>query len=325
MQLRNSATHKCCLRLASVFILIAAGCTTNPYTNRSQLVMFADDNKEMTLGAQSQDKILSDPKVQKSQDPAEVEPVQRVAQRIIEAAKRSKYAERAQKFEWEVSVIKDDETLNAMVLPGGKIFVYTGIFRVANNEAGLAAILGHEVTHALALHSAERRSQGMLAQFATIGLGLVAASQGFDAGLAQKGAGTLAQYGVLLPFSRSHESEADYIGLLLAADAGYDPQEAVEVWERMEQQSKGQPPQFLSTHPSHGTRIKQLQGWMNEALTYYHPVAGTKVLPLPIVGTTTPRSLPKAPSVRQTSPSGRTKGAQQGVSPSCSAGRSCGQ
>ena len=146
------------------------GCSTNPYTDRPQLLLISE-SQELQLGAQAYAQVLRDPKVKISQDPREVEPVNRVAKRVIEAAKQSKYAEMAKQFNWQVIVIKDDKTMNAFALPGGKIAVYTGIFPIAKNEAGLAAILGHEVTHALARHGAERMSQGLLTQ-----LGLEAAS-----------------------------------------------------------------------------------------------------------------------------------------------------
>jgi len=235
----------------------------------------------MKQGAQAYEQVLHDPKMPPSQDPREIEPVKRVSARIIEAAKKSKYADIANTFVWEVSVIKDDKTMNAFALPGGKIAVYTGIFNVAKNEAGLAAILGHEVTHALARHGAERVSQGYLAQGGVLIGSVVGASFGIDPQVTQLAGGALAQYGVILPYSRAHESEADHIGLLLAAEAGYDPHEAVHVWERMEQVSKNQPPEFLSTHPGHGTRIKQLEAWMPEALSHYHPVPGMHVAELP--------------------------------------------
>ncbi len=263
-------------------LLALAGCETNPYTGRSQLLL-EPESQDLRLGAQAYDQVLHDPKVALSRDPREVEPVKRVAASIIKAAKNSKYAERAQQFDWEVTVIKNDKTMNAFALPGGKIAVYTGIFPVAKNEAGLAAILGHEVTHALARHGAERMSQGLLAQIGVAALSMGAASQGYDPQIAQLAGGALAQYGVILPFSRAHESEADHVGLLLAAQAGYDPYEAVHVWERMEQLSKGQPPEFLSTHPGHGTRIKQMEEWMPEALSYYRPTPGAHVADLPPV------------------------------------------
>ena len=271
--------HRFTISLFAVGLALAA-CETNPYTHRSQLLL-GSPSQDIPLGAQAYAEVLHDPKVKLSQDSREVEPVKRVAARIIEAAKQSKYAEIAKTFEWEVTVIKDDKTMNAFALPGGKIAVYTGIFPVAKNEAGLAAILGHEVTHALARHGAERMSQGMLAQ-AAVAIGtLGASSQGINPDIAQLAGGALAQYGFILPFSRTHESEADYIGLLLAAQSGYDPHEAVHVWERMEQASKGQPPEFLSTHPGHGTRIKQLEAWMPEALTYYHPKPDVRSADLP--------------------------------------------
>jgi metalloendopeptidase OMA1, mitochondrial len=249
-----------------------SGCETNPYTGRSQLLMTSVD-QEMQMGAQAYRQVKNDPKMHQSQDLREVEPVRRVAARIIEAAKRSKYAEVANQFQWEVTVIKDDKTMNAFALPGGKIAVYTGIFSVAKTEAGLAAVLGHEVTHALARHGAERMSQNQLTN-ATLQVLRTAAGRAGDnamlgqAAMAALGAG--AQVGVLLPFSRKHESEADYIGILLAADAGYDPRESIHLWERMEQMSGGKgPAEFLSTHPGHETRIEQLKKWMPEAMAIY--------------------------------------------------------
>lgn len=266
--------------LLAAFSLVA--CTKNPYTNRSQFMMIPA-SQEIQMGLAAYKEVLSDPKMPPATDPREIEPVKRVAARIIEAAKKSRYADTANKFEWEVTVIKDDKTMNAFALPGGKIAVYTGIFPVAKNEAGLAAIMGHEVVHALARHGGERMSQGLLAQGGVLVGSLVGAGFGIDPQITQLAGGALAQYGVILPYSRKHESEADYIGLLLAADAGYDPHEAVRVWQRMQEVSKGQPPEFLSTHPGHETRIQQLEGWMPEALTHYNPQPGMQVAELPRV------------------------------------------
>ncbi len=267
--------------------LVNAGCETNPYTGRSQLLT-TSVSEEMKLGAQAYAQVKNDPKVKPSQDPREIEPVKRVAARIIEAAKRSKYAETAQAFQWEVTVIKNDKMMNAFALPGGKIAVYTGIFPVAKTEAGLAAVLGHEVTHALARHGAERMSEGQLANAALQIAGAAIGASGADpflgqATMAALGAG--AQVGVLLPFSRAHESEADYIGILLAADAGYDPRESVHLWERMEQLSGGGgPAEFLSTHPGHETRIQQLKKWMPEALAIYQKKPPGTAADLPPLG-----------------------------------------
>lgn len=263
-----------------------AGCETNPYTGRSQLLMTSVP-EEMQMGAQAYRQVKNDPKMHQSQDLREIEPVRRVAARIIEAAKRSKYAEMANQFQWEVTVIKDDKTMNAFALPGGKIAVYTGIFPVAKTEAGLAAVLGHEVTHALARHGAERMSQGQLTNAALQVLGTAAGSAGGNAMLGQAAMAALgagAQVGVLLPFSRKHESEADYIGILLAADAGYDPRESVHLWERMEQVSGGKgPSEFLSTHPGHETRIEQLKKWMSEAMAIYQTRQAVPTSELPVL------------------------------------------
>lgn len=272
MQARRSFSRGVLLAVAGLGLMVVSGCETNPYTGRSQLLM-TSVSEEMQLGAQAYSQVKNDPKLRQSQDLREIEPVKRVAARIIEAAKRSKYAEMAQQFQWEVIVIKDDKTMNAFALPGGKIAVYTGIFPVARTEAGLAAVLGHEVVHALARHGAERMSQGQLTNAALQVAGAAVGSSGgggmiSQAAMAALGAG--AQVGVLLPFSRKHESEADYIGILLAADAGYDPRESVSLWERMEQLSQGGgPSEFLSTHPSHETRIDQLKKWMPEAMGIY--------------------------------------------------------
>ena len=283
MQAWRSFSRGALVVVVGVGTMVVSGCETNPYTGRSQLLMTSVSD-EMQLGAQAYSQVKNDPKLRQSQDPREIEPVKRIAARIIEAAKRSKYAEMAQQFQWEVTVIKDDKTANAFALPGGKMAVYTGIFPMAKTEAGLAAVMGHEVVHALARHGAERMSQG---QLTNVGLQVVGAAAGAAGGggmlgqAAMAALGVGAQVGVLLPFSRKHESEADYIGILLAADAGYDPREAVALWERMGQMSGGAPSEFLSTHPSHETRITQLKKWMPDAMAIYQtrPPAPAALLP----------------------------------------------
>ena len=280
-------TTICCLLTGGASLV---GCETNPYTGRKQLLM-SSVGEELQMGAQAYDQVKSDPKMRPSQDPREIEPVKRVAARIVEAAKRSKYAEMAQQFQWEVTVIKDDKTANAFALPGGKMAVYTGIFPMAKTEAGLAAVMGHEVVHALARHGGERMSQEKAKSMTLQGLQIAGQLLGVtsknpalsQATMAALGLG--AQVGVLLPFSRKHESEADYVGILLAADAGYDPQESVHLWERMEQLSGGSgPAEFMSTHPGHETRIEQLKKWMPEAMAIYQKRAPMPTTPLPDVG-----------------------------------------
>ena len=270
----------CMVPTLTLFLVLlnVTGCTTNPYTNRSQFLLIPE-SQEVQMGNRAYAQALNDPKVVISKNPAEIEPVQRVAERIIAAAKQSKYAKRAESFQWEVTVIKADGTKNAWALPGGKIAVYTGIFPEAKNENGLAAIMGHEVVHALARHGAERVSQHTAAD---LGMRIAGAALNMKP-LAQTLAMQALGIGVLLPFSRGHESEADYIGLLLAADAGYDPREAVRLWERMAESSKGAPPEFLSTHPSHDTRIQELQKWMPEAMARYERTEKAPVSALPTI------------------------------------------
>jgi predicted Zn-dependent protease len=274
-------------QLAIALVLSSAiGCTTNPYTGRWQFVPLPSGYMN-NLGASSFNEVINGKKVKVSNDPQEVQPVMQVADRIIAVAKDSKYAEKAKEFKWDTAVIKEDCIQNAFALPGGKMAAYTGIFPVAQNTAGLAAIMGHEVVHALAQHGTERMGQGILAKIGLIGTAIALQTQGIGPAASQVGMSALGlgtQVGILLPFSRKHESEADYIGLLFAAQAGYDPREAVRVWERMSQLGGGkQPVEFMSTHPSHGTRIKDLTKAMPEALAIYDKVPKAPVTDLPPV------------------------------------------
>ena len=271
---------KCVVPALTLFLVLLSvtGCTTNPYTNRSQFLLIPE-SQEVQMGNRAYAQALNDPKVVISKNQAEVEPVQRVAERIIAAAKQSKYAKRAESFQWEVTVIKADGTKNAWALPGGKIAFYTGIFPEAKDENGLAAIMGHEVVHALARHGAERVSQHTAADLGMRIAGAALNMKPLTQTLAMQALGI----GVLLPFSRGHESEADYIGLLLAADAGYDPREAVLLWKRMAESSKSSPPEFLSTHPAHETRIENLQKWMPEAMARYERAEKAPVSTLPSI------------------------------------------
>ncbi|HNP60831.1 MAG TPA: M48 family metallopeptidase [Nitrospirales bacterium] len=286
------------LSCALLLSILLSGCQTNPYTNRSQLLLMPSGQMSQ-MGAAQYSEVLQDPKVVISKDPKEIEPVKRVAARIIEAAKRSKYAEVAKGFDWEVTVIKDDNMKNAWALPGGKIAVYTGIFPMAKNEAGLAAIMGHEVVHALAEHGGERMSQGLVAQYGMTTASILLSTQGQNPALnalAMQAMGLGVQTGVLLPFSRKHESEADYIGILLAGDAGYDPREAIHIWERMAATSDGAPPEFLSTHPAHETRIADLTKWMPEAMGLYEKAAKAPVGNLPPIMPSPAQPPPQQPN-----------------------------
>jgi len=247
---------------AGLVSVLLFGCATVPYTKRSQLVLVSQ-SQETTLGAQAYQEILS--KAVIVRNPEFVDPVRRVGERIARAADQPDY-------KWEFTVIDDDSMINAFALPGGKVAVYTGIFPVAQDEAGLAAIIGHEVAHALAHHGAERMSQGILAQIGAVGLSVaLGGSNPQTANAIMQAYGLGAEYGVLKPFSRGQESEADHIGLILMAKAGYDPHAALGIWERMEKLNEKVPPEFLSTHPSYSTRVTDIRRWLPEAGGYYKP------------------------------------------------------
>ena len=202
--------------------------------------------------------------VSPEQDPALSQRIRGVGERIIRAAGLQNA------YQWEYLVIRSAE-VNAGAIAGGKVIVYTGILPIAGSDAGLATVLGHEVGHVLAHHTGERLSQAGLTQAAldVAAAALEGGSGGGGASTAMAVFGLGAQVGILLPYERAQESEADHIGLILMAKAGYDPREAIGLWQRMEQRGGATPPAFLSTHPSHGTRIAQLEQWMPEAWQYY--------------------------------------------------------
>lgn len=242
------------------------------YTGRKQLID-TSAKEEAALGLQSYRQILSQSQVVTGgQLPGQVRDI---AQRLIAAApKVEQYLSQTQgvpattdwsAYQWDVSVIQSDQ-VNAFCLPGGKIAVYTGLVPVAQNANGLAVVMGHEIAHALLRHGGERMAQQKLVQIGQVAAGMSTGDmdpQQRQMVMAALGAG--AQYGLLLPFSRSHESEADHVGLLLAAAACYDPHEAPKLWQRMAALGAQKPPEFMSTHPADATRINQLNGWMGEA------------------------------------------------------------
>lgn len=233
----------------------------NPETGRKSHVGLSTQ-EEAALGLQSYQQILS--QEQTINTGPEWQMVQQVVQRLVGATGVS-----GKDFDWRVSVVRSAQ-VNAFCLPGGKIVVYTGILPVANSEPSLATVLGHEMAHATSRHGAQRVFEQNLTQTAMVGLAGSFSDMDYEKQRAIMGAlGAGAQYGVLMPFSRKHESEADHIGLLYMARAGYDPRESINFWRRMEESSGSQPPQFLSDHPSHGIRIQQLQGWMPQAMEEY--------------------------------------------------------
>jgi predicted Zn-dependent protease len=233
---------------------------TVPITGRTHLVDMTRE-QEVSLGLQTYQDILSQSKVVPQGEAVDL--IQTIGQKLARAA-----ADVDPGFEWEFNVIQSDQA-NAFALPGGKTAVYTGLFPVAENTNGLAVVMGHEIAHVIARHGAERMAYQKLVQIGSMAATVALGDMDYQTQRAVMGAlGVGAQYGVLLPFSREHESEADYMGLLFVARACFDPTEAPKLWERMGQMSQGQQPsEFMPTHPSHGTRIKQFEEWMPEALT----------------------------------------------------------
>jgi len=251
----------------SAALLFIASCVSAPYTGRNQL-MLVSENQEVTSGQQAYRQILRDSVL--TNDAETLRIVRTVGERIAQAANKPDY-------KWDFRVINDPETVNAFCVPGGKVAVYTGIFPIARDEAGLAVVLGHEVAHALLRHAGERMSQSEI-----LGAGMtIAGVSGLNPAILQA-LGLGASVGLVLPFSRSQESEADHVGLILMAKAGYDPRVALDVWDRMARKEKGAPPAFLSTHPGYETRVQQLQSFMPEALSYYQPTTDrADLLPSP--------------------------------------------
>ena len=247
--------------VVGVLVLVETRGQKTPVTHREQRVALTDA-QQMQLGSQEYAKTLRTSRAQIVSSGAQYVEVQRVASRIEAVAARDK-----PDFVWKVSLIRKN-VANAYCLPGGKIVVYTGILPVTQNDAGLATVLGHEVAHATAEHVAERIARQHLTQIAAAiiagGVAVTPAQYVRIQALLNVGAG--------LPFSRSQESEADHIGLVYMARAGYDPRQAVAFWKRMLRVGKGkEPPEFLSDHPSDAHRVARIQGWLPEAERAYTP------------------------------------------------------
>ncbi len=249
-------------RVRTLLLVIAGlvGCSTAPVTGRKQLNLVGDSTINQ-LGVQSYQQEIAKAKI--DTDPAHVDLVQRVSKRLADTAE----AQFHPGYQWQTTAIDDPKTVNAWCMPGGKIAVYSGIFPITQDENGLAVVLAHEISHALAHHGAERLSRTELMQLGEAGI--LAAVQAKSPGAVQMTGAALglgSQLGVELPFSRQQESEADHIGLVLMAKAGYDPAKAVDFWQRMLDYSKGkEPPAFLSDHPSSEQRIADIKRELPEA------------------------------------------------------------
>ncbi len=246
--------------ILTIFLGVTA-CKTNPFTGKKVLNFYGNSQIFPTAFAQY-DEFLGEHNVVKNT--ADAKMITKVGQRISSAAERwlsaNGYGGYLKDYKWEYNLVKD-ETVNAWCMPGGKIVFYTGILPICKGETGIAVVMGHEVAHALADHGAQRMSAGTLQQLGAVA-GNVAIQDEQKRNLFNQAYGVGSTVGVMLPFGRSHETEADQIGLQIMAIAGYNPDEAAELWKRMKTNSGGQaPPEFLSTHPSNDTRIKNLTEW----------------------------------------------------------------
>jgi len=263
------------ISLALMTAALFVGCAKNSITGRNQLKLVSESELQ-SMATQQYQQFLTQNRVVSPSADRDAEMVRRVGQRLSSAVeqyfKSKGIQNQLEGYKWEYNLV-DNKEANAWCMPGGKIVVYSGLLPYTQNEAALAIVLGHEITHAVLQHGNERMSQGLLQQLGGAALSVA---------LSQKPAETqglfLQAYGVgttvfgTLPFSRKDESEADHYGLIWAALAGYNPREAVAFWQRMSQSGAQKPPEILSDHPSDERRIAQIQNWMPEALKYYKPI-----------------------------------------------------
>ena len=248
------------LFILALFMGIVA-CKTNPFTGK-KVLNFYGNSQIFPMAFAQYDQFLQENNV--VENTSEAKMITSVGQRISSAAERwlsaNGYQGYLKDYKWEYNLVKD-ETVNAWCMPGGKIVFYTGILPICDGETGVAVVMGHEVAHALADHGAQRMSAGTLQQIGAVA-GNVAIQDPRKRNIFNQAYGVGSTVGVMLPFSRSHETEADRIGLQIMAIAGYNPDEAADLWRRMKAESGGQaPPEFMSTHPSNDTRIANLTEW----------------------------------------------------------------
>ncbi|MCW9038416.1 MULTISPECIES: M48 family metallopeptidase [Altibacter] len=245
--------------------LLFLACTTNPFTGKQTLAL-VPNSQIYPMAFQQYNQILAENKV--ITGTADAQMIKNVGRKIAMASERyltaNGYAGYLNDYEWEYNLIESPD-INAWAMPGGKIAFYTGILPVAQGEAGIAAIMGHEVAHALANHGQQRMSASQLQGLGAVAGNLALSKDPKNQQIFNQAYGIGSTLGVMLPFSRSHETEADRIGLTLMAIAGYDPIVAAQLWQRMQQHGGGAPPEFLSTHPSSTTRINNITAWAPEA------------------------------------------------------------
>lgn len=247
--------------LVTTLFLVVFACKTNPFTGKS-ILNFYPNRQIFPMAFAQYDTFLDENKVVTGTPEARM--ITKVGQRVATAAERwldaNGHPGYLKDYQWEYNLVKDD-AINAWCMPGGKIVFYTGILPITQDETGIAVVMGHEVAHALADHGAQRMSAGTLQQLGAVA-GNVAIQDAEKRNLFNQAYGVGSTVGVMLPFSRKHETEADKIGLQIMAIAGYDPDEAAALWRRMKAKSGSKaPPEFLSTHPSNDTRIENLTAW----------------------------------------------------------------
>ncbi|AHM58993.1 peptidase m48 ste24p [Flammeovirgaceae bacterium 311] len=262
--------------ITAVLMAVVSSCSTVPLTGRRQLSL-VPDSQILPMSFQQYQQVMSESKLSNNQQ--YVTSVRTVGQRISKAVEQYMQEigqqDNVQGFQWEFNVIAEDQ-VNAWAMPGGKVAFYEGIMPITQNETGIAVVMGHEVAHAIAKHGSERMSQQLATQLGGQALSVALQSKPqLTQQLAMAAFGAGSQVGVLLPYARDMESEADRLGLIFMARAGYDPRQAPQFWERMQAKSGGGgTPVFLSTHPHPETRIKQLNQWMPEALKAYQQATG---------------------------------------------------
>ncbi len=253
--------------------LLFIGCATVPITGRKQLSMIPN-SQILPLSYDSYTTVMKESKLSTNQE--QVQMVKKVGGNIQHAVEKfmadNKLSDKLQGYAWEFNLI-DEDLVNAWCMPGGKVAFYSGIMPVCQNETGVGVVMGHEVAHAIANHGRERMSQGLVQQAGGVALNVYMADKPQETQMLFNTAYALGStYGAILPYSRLHESEADKLGLVFMAMAGYDPREAPKFWQRMDKMSGGnQPPEWMSTHPSHDHRVSDLNSYMSEAMKYYDP------------------------------------------------------
>ena len=253
-----------------------SSCSTAPITDRKQLKILPE-SKLNAQAAKIYEKVKDKEKMSKDKDTLNL--IKKIGTKIENSITEYFYNENlndpTSKFQWEYILIENKKVKNAWCMPGGKIAIYTGILDVTKNKNGLAAVMGHEIAHAVAKHSVERASRGVLLKTGTSLLNIVSKGKLSEINRAtgMDTVGLLSSIGIMNPFNRKQETEADYLGMIFASLSGYDIRETVKVWERMREENKGkEPPEFMSTHPSSSNRINNINGWVNEIILKYPPI-----------------------------------------------------